>query len=309
MSDAQARRFGPLDIAAVIFMNLMMGTNMVAMKFVIIALGPFSTSVMRFGSVMLLCLPWIRHERHRWRLLALLGFFNGALMSCLMNLALEVSSNIGALSIVAQLSIPFSVLLSVVLLHERVTVIRLVGSALAFAGVVVMLFNPQIAHDLPGVALMTGGALSWACSSLLQRRLSGVPVLTFYAWTGLVTLVVLLPVSLIFEPHLVARVAQMPWAAAGWLVYSTVGVTLAGQGCLAWLLRHHPVSVVMPLSLVTPVVSVLSAWLFFASPITLSMAVGGGMVLGGIAIVMGLVPALTDRILGLRSRPSAPRRV
>jgi O-acetylserine/cysteine efflux transporter len=145
----------------------------------------------------------------------------------------------------------------------------------------------------------------------VQFALAAAPlrraVLTFYAWTGLVTLVALLPVSLIFEPHLVTRVAQMPWSAVGWLVYSAVGVTLAGQGCLAWLLRHHPVSTVMPLTLITPVISVLSASLLFASPITLSMFLGGGMVLVGIAIVMGVVPALTNRILGPRSRPSAPR--
>jgi O-acetylserine/cysteine efflux transporter len=285
-SAAQGRGFGPADLLAIVTMNVMMGMNMVAMKFVIMALGPFTTSVVRFACVFLLCAPWLLKDRARWRLLALFGLVNGVALSALMNLALKFSANVGALSIVAQLSIPFSVVLGVVLLREKLTVARLAGATLAFVGVAAMLFDPRIANDLLGVCLMAGGALSWAFSSLLQRRLAGAPVLTLYAWTGLMAFLVLSPVTAVLEPHLASRVLAAHWTTAAWLAFTIVGVTLVGQGSLAWLLRHHPVSVIMPLTLAAPVVSVAAAYLFFGSPVTVSMVLGGAMVLGGIAVVM-----------------------
>ena len=138
------RHFGVADIGATIIMNLTMGLNTVAIKFVVTALAPLTTCALRFGIVFLLCLPWTFRTRGRWKLLALFGFMNGVAMPVLMSLSIHLSRNIGALSIVAQLSIPFGVVLGMLLLGEKVNRVRAIGTILAFVGVVVMLFDPRI---------------------------------------------------------------------------------------------------------------------------------------------------------------------
>jgi O-acetylserine/cysteine efflux transporter len=209
-----------------------------------------------------------------------------------LNLALKFAANVGALAIAGQLAVPFSVVLGALLLHEQVTATRLAGTALAFAGVALMVFDPRIADDLPGLGLMVMSALAWAASSLLQRRLAGVPVTTLYFWTGLMAFLVLMPLGLIWEPDIAARLDGMSWQTAGWLAFSILGVTLMGQGSTAWLLSRHPVSLVMPLTLATPVVAVIAAYLFFKTSVTMSMIVGGISVVGGIALVIMKRPAI-----------------
>lgn len=289
------RHFGVADVGATIVMNLTMGLNVVAMKNVVTELQPLTTTALRFGIVFLFCLPWIFRDRHHWQLLAAFGFLNGVAMAGFMSLSIHLSRNIGALSIVAQLSIPFSVVLGVMLLGERVNRVRVVGTVLAFVGVVIMLFDPRIADDYLGVALMTGAALAWSACTLLQRRLSGAPLLSFYAWTGLMAILFILPAAAIFEPGLVSRTLDLDWNILAWLAFMIIGSTIIGNGCITWMFRHHPVSIVMPLMLGTPVVAVISAWLLLDVPITLSMVLGGAMVIGGIVLIISLASANMPR--------------
>ncbi len=296
-----ARHFGPVDSFVAIAMNLLMGMNLVSTKMVIGTLGPLSTSAIRLIVTFLICLPWLLRARDRWRMLACYGLLNGVGMTLVIATALYHSRNIGALAIVLQLAIPFSVILGVLFLRERVTLIRVGGTVFAFAGVFVMLFDPRIAEDLLGVCLMLVASLIWSTSSLLQRKLSGVPMLTFHAWTGVAAILVVVPAAFIFEPGIVGRTMALEWDMIGWLIFSIFFVSIIGNGLSTVLLRHHPVSVVMPLTLAVPVVAVIAAWLFLGAPITLSMVVGGVMVIGGVAAIMlfesarGRRNALADR--------------
>src|SRR5262245_16641098 len=91
---AQHTRFGPLDALAAFTSNFMMGTNMVAMKFVITELGPFTTAATRFGIVCLICAPWALRERTRMGMLILFGIVNGAVLLGFLNLALKFAENV-----------------------------------------------------------------------------------------------------------------------------------------------------------------------------------------------------------------------
>jgi O-acetylserine/cysteine efflux transporter len=136
-----------------------------------------------------------------------------------------------------------------------------------------------------GLALTAVASFIWACCSLIQRRLIGVPVLTIYAWVGLVGTLVLLPIALIAEPHAMATVQDLPLSTLGWVLFSALGSTVIGQGAMSLLLQRHPVSAVVPLTLPTPVISVIAAAYWFGTPLTPIMIAGGGVVLAGVAIV------------------------
>jgi O-acetylserine/cysteine efflux transporter len=54
---------------------------------------------------------------------------------------------------------------------------------------------------------------------------------------------------------------------------------------MSLLLQRHPVSTVVPLTLATPVISVVAASLWFGTKLTAPMIGGGVLVMIGIAIV------------------------
>lgn len=122
---------------------------------------------------------------------------------------------------------------------------------------------------------------------------------------------VLLPLSVVFEPEGIARAADLGWAPIGWFGFSVLGATLLGQGGMAWLLRRHPLSTIMPLTLAATVVSVISSHLFFGTPITVSMMIGGSIALAGVVIVTVAIPRprpmfRSDSISGLPTSPVEP---
>lgn len=266
-------------------MNILWGLNIIAVKMAVDSIAPFTAALLRQLLVLAICLPALRIVPGRMRALLVLGALSGGLFYVAINLSLAVSDNVSALAIAGQLGVPFSLLLAIAVLKERIALIRLAGILLSMGGVGVLVFDPSAGRELPGLALTAIGSFIWAICSLIQRGLVGVPVLTIYAWVGLTGALVLLPVALVFEPGAVAGIPDIPLGTFGWIVFSAAGSTVLGQGAMSWLLQRHPVSSVVPLTLAAPVISVIAASLFFATPLTPLMILGGVIALAGVAIV------------------------
>ena len=282
---APVKGLTPRDFAIAAIMNLMWGLNLIAVKMSVDLVEPITAAFLRQAMVLMICLPALRLMPGKMRPLLLLGLMSGALFYIANNLSLSVSENMSALAIAGQLGVPFSLILAVVFLRERIHKTRIIGVALSFAGVALIAFDPAIVDERLGLALMALTSLIWAICSLLQRQLIGVPVLTIYAWIGLVGTIILGPVAAIAEPQAVAAIPQIPLATLGWILFSALGSTVIGQGAMSILLQRHPISSVVPLTLAAPVIAVIAASFWFATPLTWPIILGGMIVMAGIAIV------------------------
>ncbi|NOW48199.1 O-acetylserine/cysteine efflux transporter [Novosphingobium sp. SG751A] len=276
---------GASGLAVALLVNVLFAANVIAMKVVVDATSPLWSIAARMGVVALVCAPWFRIPRGRVHVIAAYGVLNGGLFLLLMNLALHLATNVGALAIVGQLSVPFSLLLGAIVLKERLSPARGAGVALAIIGVLVLGFDPRIAGELPAVLVMAGAAMVWGGAALIQRRLGGIGVMTIQAWNGLMGLVMLAPFAAIFEADKFGCLFAMPAPALGWFAFTSLGSTVLGQGALAWLLQRYPINAVMPLMLAAPVLATCFSALYFHSPITTMMALGGGITLIGVAII------------------------
>lgn len=285
VTDSQASGFGPRDIVVAIMMNVLWGLNIIAVKMAVEATGPFTAAMLRQAVVFTVCASALRIVPGRMRELLGLGVLSGGVFYLFINWSLAAADNVSALAIAGQLGVPFSLILAVVFLGERIRIARIGGMALSFLGVVLLVFDPAVGEEALGIALTACGSFVWALSSLIQRRLGGVPVLTIYAWMGLVGTLVLLPVTLWQEGDVVRALPGLPLRDFGWIAFSGIGSTICGHGAMSWLLQRHPITSVVPLTLLAPVISVIVASLFFATPLTPIMIAGGLIALVGVAIV------------------------
>ena len=110
-------------------------------------------------------------------------------------------------------------------------------------------------------------------------------VLTIHFWLAAVSIPLLAGASLAFEPGALAHVAAVPLKVWGCLAYSAIGASLLGHGGMTWLFQRYPVSTVAPLTLPTPLLSVIVATLAFGTPVTTAMIFGGLVTLTGVAII------------------------
>jgi O-acetylserine/cysteine efflux transporter len=277
--------FTARDLAIAAVMNVMWGLNIIAVKMGVDLIAPMTAAWLRQTMVLIICLPALRLVPGKMRELMLLGVLSGALFYIFINFSLAVSNNVSALAIAGQLGAPFSLILAIIFLGERVQKYRIIGMTLSFAGVILLVFDPSAVDEEAGIALTAAASLVWAICSLIQRRLIGVPVLTIYAWIGLIGSLILLPIAWVVEPQSVRSIPTLPLSTFGWILFSALGSTVIGQGAMSLLLQRHPVSSVVPLTLLTPVISVIVAAYYFKTPLTPIMIVGGLIVMAGVAIV------------------------
>ena len=217
MSEGQTRSpsLSATDLAAALVMNLLWGMNLIAVKMGVDLVEPLTAAFLRQTIVLLVCLPMLRIVPGRMRELTLLGFLSGGLFYVAVNMSLAVSDNVSALAIAGQLGAPFSLILAIIFLGERIARYRVAGMALAFLGVATLVFDPHAFDERLGLGLTVIASFIWAICSLIQRRLTGIPVLTIYAWVGVMGTVSLFPLALLLEPDAVASIPVLPLSTFG----------------------------------------------------------------------------------------------
>jgi len=278
-------RFGPRDIAVALAINLVWGLNIVFVKMSVTYVPPFTAALLRQSIVLIVCLPWLRVVPGRMRDMLALSVIVGGAFFAVVNLSLVVTENVGALAIAGLLGAPFSLILAIIFLNERIGIVRVCGMALAMGGCVMLVFDPSAAKEAPGLLLTVLASLLWAIGSLLQRRLVGVSIPTMYAWIGLGGTIILAPLALFFEHPAMTGAVTIPPIVFLWITFSALGSTLIGSGGMAWLLQRHPVTTVIPVTLGAPAIGVVASSIVFGNPLTPVMVLGGTIALAGVAIV------------------------
>jgi len=279
------RGFGRLDWTIAVAMMLLWGFNIIAMKSVVDAAGALPGAFLRQAIVAVVCLPFIRIVPGRMQLLLVLGVLSGGLFYVAIGLSLKISTNVSALAIAGQLGVPFSLILAVVFLREKIGVPRLIGIVLALLGVLLLVFDPEAVKELPAIGISACGSLVWAIATLIQRNLGGIGVLNISGWLGLIGSAVILPFALLLEPDGMWMLGDLSMETYAWTAYAAIGSSIGGHGAMVWLLQRHSVSTVSPLTIPTPVISVAFATWWFGTPLTWLMIAGGLIALLGVSIV------------------------
>nr|WP_153401358.1 DMT family transporter [Polymorphobacter fuscus] len=272
-------------MALILFIDLIWAFNIVPVKLAVEAAGPLTAVLLRYAIVLVVTLPWLRWLPGRMLWVLITGFVAGALFMGLGSLSFALAQNVSALAIAGQLGVPFSLILAVLIYKERIRWPRITAVALCFAGVAVMGFDPAIADESIALWLTVAAALCWAMGNLLFRKLAGVPVLTIHAWLAAVSVPILAGAAAIFEPQRLGNIASLSWLTWGCLLFSGLLSSLLGHGGMSWLFQRYPVATVSPLTLPTPLLSVIIAVIVFNTPITTQMLIGGALTLIGVAII------------------------
>lgn len=131
-----------------------------------------------------------------------------------------------------------------------------------------------------GDALSTLTAVFYAGYFLCVRQArtgAGTPAVML--WSGLVSA----PLLLIGAVALGERLT--PAGASGWAAVAGLGLMhVTGQGAIAWALGRLPTSLTAVVVLVQPVVAALLGWLLLGEAVTPMQALGGAVVLTGVAL-------------------------
>lgn len=281
------------DFALLSLICLVWGMNLIVSRWVFIAtdIEPFFYAGLRFALIALVLTPiffqtW-PEKLHRILLISLcIGSAHfGLLFYGLAN------ASASAAAVVGQLGVPFSTILSMVFLGEKVRWRRGLGIVLAFAGVVIISVNPDGFSISVGLLYIVASALIGSFGSILMKQMSGLTGMRMQAWVGIFAFLPLLVLSALVEGGDAGFGGQIQaFFDAGWMLwaataFAVVGVSIFGHGSFYMLLQRYDVSLISPLTLMVPVWGVILGVLLLNEPFTIQFLIGGAVSLAGILII------------------------
>jgi drug/metabolite transporter (DMT)-like permease len=173
---------------------------------------------------------------------------------------------------------------------ERVSRRSVLFGAVSVIGVVAVVVGaaPNGNASLTGDLLAVGDLVAFTAFFLeiKRQRTAGVPAMSLLAGVMLTAAIAVTPVVLVADDDLTA-IGGWDWL---WLFMLVFGVGAVGHGMMAWAHRHVDVTISSLLTLGSPVISAVGAWLVFNQALTALQLVGAVLVLLGLVGVVVASP-------------------
>ncbi len=269
-----------------LMVNLFFGFNLVASKYGMGELPPFTFTAFRFALVALVLITALRIRPGQMRAIAVVGVTMGSLHFGLAYTGLSLAGDASTMAIAFQLTVPFVTLLSMAFLGERVGWRRGSGLVLAFAGVVVMGFDPRVFDYRDALIYVVLGCFSAAVGTLVMKQLRGVGVFELQAWIAVLSAPVLAVCALVAEPTSLGQLRSVSWLTWGAVVFSALATSIAGHGSFYYLIQRHDVSLIAPLTLFSTLFAVAFGVALLGDVITWRIASGGALTLVGVLVLV-----------------------
>jgi O-acetylserine/cysteine efflux transporter len=293
-------------LAAVCFV---WGLNLVVTRWVVADAGvpPLFFAAMRFAGIALVLVWFLRPIPKNLGTLFLIAMGMGAVHFALLFQGLA-NAEASAVSVVGQLGVPFSTLMSMAFLGEVVGWRRGLGIMLAFAGAILIAVDPNTFEPSFGLLYVVFAALVASGAGILMKRMPSISAMQMQAWIGLFSFAPLFAVSGLIESD------QKGWSAfieGGWLVwlataFAVLGVSVFGHGGFYTLIKKYDISLLSPLTLMTPIWGVVLSVVLLGEVLTLQLVVGAAISLGGVFVILirpnRVMPeaALGDKVRGTK---------
>jgi O-acetylserine/cysteine efflux transporter len=276
-----------IDLLLVVLTNIVWGSNVIASKFGLVHFPPLLFTSLRFATVLLFLFPLLLQPLHgQGRRLLLIGLTMGIMHYSLVFTGLALSHDISSVAIASQLYVPFSTLMAVLFLGERIAWRRTLGMTIAFLGVAVISFDPAVFSNLLALAFVSTAALMMAISNIFISQMRGrIKPMALQVWVALIAAPGLLLLSLTLETGQWTAMTDASLSQWSSVLYSSVGATIIGHGILAYLLSRYPVSMVTPMMLPTPLIGVIFGVIFWGDQLSAELIIGGSMTLFGVAVI------------------------
>jgi O-acetylserine/cysteine efflux transporter len=285
------------------------GTNFVVIRLGLDVLPPLFFATLRFVFVLLPACLFLPRPKVRWANLAFYGLAIGLGQFGLLFIAMNGHIPPGLASLVVQMQVFFTIGLAMWRTGEKIAPHQLAAFALALAGMGVIAAHNGQGTSILGLVLVLGAALSWALGNQAGREAgqgaAGDPkrlqssregpvrrdqhqlnMLAYVVWAAMFSVPPLLALSLLLEgPAAIAaglaHATPLTWAAVLW---QSVGNTMFGYACWAWLLSRYPAATVAPLSLLVPVFGFGASALLLHEPLPPWKIAATLLIMGGLAV-------------------------
>ena len=265
------------------------GVNFVVIKVGLAGVPPMLLGTLRFALVAFPAVFFIPRPRIPLRMLLAYGGFISLGQFAFLFYAMAVGMPAGLASLVLQSQVFFTVAIAGMWLGEPVRWHNVAGMAIAAGGLA--LIGSGAAHgpggmSVAGFGLTLCAAFCWASGNIVSKKIGPVDLLGLVVWGGLVPIVPFALLSYWFEgpARITVALGQIPMMSVLAICYLSFAATLFGYTMWGRLLTRYPASKVAPLTLLVPVVGLISAHGLLGEDLSLAQWLGALVVMGGLLL-------------------------
>jgi drug/metabolite transporter (DMT)-like permease len=235
------------------------------------------------GALILLPMLWsgrAHFTRNHVGPLILISAINSAIPFSLFAWAAQrAPAGIGAITNAT--AVMFTALVAFVFYGEHISKRRALGLIAGFVGVAVLASGKTAGSSVWSAALAGtfAGFLYGIGANLIRRKLAGIP-------PGAVAAATLVCASILLAPFAILSWPRTPIPLHSWTSAVLLGVLCTGVAYFIYfrLIYRVGASRAVTVTYLVPLFGVVWAWIVLGEPLTLSMAVAGALILGGVAL-------------------------
>lgn len=291
---------------------VMWGLNFLAIDFSLAQFPPFFLVALRFSVLALPTLLFVPKPDVKFGWIVGYGLGFGLLQFLFLYWAMAAGMPAGLASLVLQASGPFTVLLGMTLLREKVRGSQMVFLLIAMAGLGVVGWQrfDSNASFLPFL-LTLAGAFGWAIGNVCNRQAHSTEPVKLTMWMSVIPPVPMLLLALGLEGpsaighSLTTMTTPTGLAGVAGLAYTVVIATVLGSGVWSWLMSRNAAGIVAPFSMLVPIVGMSAAWFVLGERVSLGELCGAALVIIGV-LGAGMRAAKGPKILAEELHPDVP---
>ncbi|HAT1795323.1 TPA: EamA family transporter [Legionella pneumophila] len=262
------------------------GINFIFVKLSLEEFSPLLLCAVRFLLASVPAVFFIKPPAVPFKIIAGYGLIMFALQFALLFIGLRVGMTPGVASLLMQVQVFFSMFFAIIFLGEQPQVGQIIGALIAFIGIGVVALHFDHNVSLMGFLCILAAAASWGVGNLITKKIHSVNLIAVIVWSSFVACLPMFILSLVFEgpASFVTTYEHITWKGILSLLYIVYISTWVGYGVWNWLISRYPVGMVVPFTLLVPVVGILSSVLILGEPFYLWKLVAGLLVISGLCI-------------------------
>ena len=262
------------------------GFNFVVAKIVLAELPLFTMMTIRFILASCILIPFYKKPPAHIGYIALLAFVFAVLHMGGSFGGMAVGLDAGMATLIEQTNAPFLLILGTIFLKEKIGIKSITGIILSFIGTYILLQAPTSASNPIGFALVLAGAFFWGVYCLLLKKLKDVPALALVGWISLLAAPMTAIISLFTETRQLESIASASNTIWLLMIYMVIAVSIGAHGLWCYLLSRMSIGHLAPTTLMVPLFGVLGGVMFLGELFSLQIAIGGTLIIIGVAIIL-----------------------
>ncbi len=274
------------DVLLALVVALCWGFNFVVIKVGLDSFPPILFSALRFTCAAFPAMFIWGRGGIQWRWILSMGLILGTIMFTLLFIGMHLGMPAGLSSIVLQVQVVFTLILSGLILRDWPSLWQKLGITIAFAGIGLLVFDKYETASFAGMLFVIGSGFAWAIANILMKQCGSIDMFRLMIWMSLVPPIPLVLVSLIFEKGQIQALGHISLSGWGAVFYTGLISTVLAYSLWGKLFQRYSANVVAPFALLVPVFGILSSVVVLNESLSAFELTASCLVLAGLFFVV-----------------------